>query len=97
VAPPRLEDAATSAPPAASSSGDDADWATKDDATRPAVSASTVDTDEAIRAAAKLAIDAGDTKRARALLDLLDAKPKAAPVLTLAAVKRSAVAGRPRP
>jgi hypothetical protein len=45
------------------------------------------DTDEAIRAAAKRAIDAGDTARARALLDLLDAKPKQATVLTLAPSK----------
>jgi hypothetical protein len=66
----------------------DEDSATKGGATPPAVSASPADTDEAIRAAAKLAVDAGDTKRARVLLDLLDAKPKAAPVLTLASRRR---------
>ena len=43
-----------------------------------------VDTDLAIRTAAKAAIDAGDLTRARALLELLDAKPKAASVTTLA-------------
>jgi hypothetical protein len=79
-----FEAPATTAPSVASGRANDEDSATKGDATPPAVSASTADTDEAIRAAAKLAIDAGDTKRARALLDLLDAKPKAAPVLALA-------------
>lgn len=46
-----------------------------------------LDTDDAIRTAAKLAIDAGDVDRARALLDLLAAKPKRAPVLTFATRK----------
>jgi hypothetical protein len=63
--------------------GNDEDQATKDDAKQPEVSASSPDTDDAIRTAAKLAIDAGDTKRARALLDLLDAKPMSAPLLVL--------------
>ena len=43
------------------------------------VSATPATADEAIGAAAKLAIDAGDMKRARALLDLLDARPKPDP------------------
>jgi len=64
---------------------DDADHARQEDVKRPPVSASTgPDTDEAIRIAAKVAIEAGDTKRARALLDLLDARPKPATLLTLA-------------
>jgi hypothetical protein len=54
----------------------DADRATRGDAKQPEVSASPATADEAIRTAAKLAIDAGDMKRARALLDLLDARPK---------------------
>jgi len=36
--------------------------------------------DEAIRVAAKLAIDGGDLTRARALLDLLDVEPRPASV-----------------
>jgi uncharacterized membrane-anchored protein len=68
---------------------DDANHATQDDARQRDESASMrPDTDEAIRAAAKLAIDAGDTTRARSLLDLLDAKPRTAPVLTLATKRR---------
>jgi hypothetical protein len=35
--------------------------------------------DEAVRIAAKLAIDAGDLTRVRALLDLLEAEPRKAP------------------
>jgi hypothetical protein len=42
-------------------------------------------TDEAIREAAKVAIDEGDLDRARALLDLLDVGPRPAPVVNLAA------------
>jgi hypothetical protein len=45
-------------------------------------SPSTNAVDDAIRAAAKACIDAGDLARARALLDLLDAKPTA-PVLSI--------------
>lgn len=44
--------------------------------------------DEAIRTTAKLAIDAGDAQLAGALLDLLEAKPKSAPVLALATTPR---------
>ena len=59
----------------------DADRATKDDARRREVSASTpMSPDEAIRVAAKLAIDAGDLTRARALLDLLDVESRIAPI-----------------
>jgi hypothetical protein len=57
----------------------DADRATQDDAKRREVSASTpMSPDEAIRVAAKVAIDAGDLQRARALLDLLDVAAHAA-------------------
>ena len=45
--------------------------------------------DEAIRVAAKLAIDAGDLSRARALLDLLDVDRRTAPVAILAPRKSS--------
>jgi hypothetical protein len=53
-----------------------------------------VDTDQAIRTAAKAAIDAGDMTRARALLEPLDAKPKPAPLLTLATVRRPPTRGK---
>ena len=43
--------------------------------------------DEAIRVAAKLAIDVGDLTRARALLDFLEVERPAVPVATLAARK----------
>jgi hypothetical protein len=65
----------------------DADRATQDDSKRREVLASAHDVDAAIRGAAKVAIDAGDLVRARALLDLLDAKPPAESVLTLAGRK----------
>jgi len=56
--------------------------------TPPNTAAPPHDADEAIRTAAKLAIDAGDVDRARALLDLLDTNPRTtATVLTLAARK----------
>ncbi len=42
-----------------------------------------LDLDRAIRVAAKLAIDAGDLERARALLALLDAKLRSSPVHVL--------------
>jgi hypothetical protein len=45
------------------------------------------DADAAIRTAAKLAIDAGDLQRARALLDLLDARPNTASITSLALVR----------
>jgi hypothetical protein len=62
---------------------DDAKDTTRDDERRRKVSALSEDTDEAIRIAAKLAIDAGDLTRARALLELLDAKPNAMTALAL--------------
>jgi hypothetical protein len=62
---------------------EDADQATRRDAKQREVSASLPDIDEAIFAAYKAAKAAGDTKRARALLDLLDAEQKPAPVLRL--------------
>jgi hypothetical protein len=63
----------------------DADRATQHDAKRREVSASTsMSADEAIRVAAKLAIDAGDLTRARALLDWLDVELRRAPVALLA-------------
>jgi hypothetical protein len=73
----------TSAPIVAESSGKDADRATSDDARRREVSASV---DDAIRTAAKLAIDHGDA-RARDLLDLLDVKPQPASVTPLVVVR----------
>jgi hypothetical protein len=70
---------------------DDADHATQDNAKGREVSASgPTDTDEAIRVATKLAIDAGDLGRARALLALLDqVRSRPAPVLALAAKRRT--------
>jgi hypothetical protein len=73
VEAPGIEPRDTYVPIVAKRREDDADRATKDDARRREVSASTpMSADEAIRLAAKLAIDAGDLARARALLDLLD-------------------------
>jgi hypothetical protein len=86
----------TSAPEVADRGVDDAEDATQGDARPPEVSASAapsrdapspLHTDQAIRTAAKLAIDAGDLARARVLLDLLDARPRAAAVLMLATRK----------
>lgn len=91
VEAPGIESPATSGPIVANRSEQDADRAAPGDATRPQVSASATeppDTDTAIRAAAKVAIDAGDYCRARALLDLVDAKPSAP--LTLASRKQPA-------
>jgi hypothetical protein len=80
-----IETGDTSAPSVANRRENDADHTTQDDQRRREVSASTpMSTDVAIRAAAKVAINAGDLTRARALLDLLGAKPRAAPVVTLA-------------
>ena len=73
VEAPGIEPRDTSVPIVAKRREDDADRATQDDSRRREVSASTpMSPDEAIRVAAKLAIDAGDLTRARALLDLLD-------------------------
>ena len=44
-----------------------------------------IDPDEALRVAIKAAVDVGDVARARALLDILEAKPKPAPVVRLEA------------
>jgi hypothetical protein len=50
------------------------------------------DPDEALRAAIRAALDAGDLDRVTALVDILRASPKPAPVLELAGRK-----GRSRP
>jgi len=84
-----IEHAPPSPPIVASSGGNDADRSTGDDARRPEVSASAPpDTDDVIRTAAKLAIDAGDVDRAHALLDLLAAKPRPASVTPLVVVRK---------
>jgi hypothetical protein len=46
-----------------------------------------LDPDEALRGAIVAAVYAGDTGRARALLDVLDAKPSLTPVSTLVAMR----------
>ena len=79
VEAPGIETPAPSATCVASGGGKDAEETTPGDATEPRISASlavsgassTVDVDAAIRTAAKVAIDAGDFGRAKALLDLL--------------------------
>lgn len=82
----RIESAQTHAPIVVNRRLDDAEETTKDDQTRREVSASgPVSTDDAIRLAAKLAVDADDLDRARALLDLLELKPRSASVLPVAA------------
>jgi hypothetical protein len=68
--------------------------ATTGDGSRPAEAepgTESVSLDEAIRNAAKLAIDVKDLRRAKALLDLLDegARPSGAPVLALAPRSKS--------
>jgi hypothetical protein len=91
VEAPGIESPDTSAPIVTVSSGKEASDTTRDDADRREVSASRLgsdqatmaDADAAIRAAAKTAIDAGDYRRARALLDLLDAHRSEAPALAL--------------
>ena len=96
VEAPGIESPDTSAAIVEERRGSDADWATEDDAKRREVSASVApDVDGAIRAAAKLAIDAGDLKRARALLDLLDTTSASwvAPTPTLAWHERRAPRG----
>jgi hypothetical protein len=81
----RFESPDTSAPCVVDRPFDDAKEATKDDARQRGVSASApATTDDAIRSAAKVAIDAGDLNRAHALLDLLELKREPASVLTLA-------------
>jgi hypothetical protein len=88
VEAPGIEPPNTYVPIVAKRRENDADRATKDDAKRREVSASMpMSPDEAIRVAAKLAIDAGDLSRARALLDLLDVERPAALVATLPARK----------
>jgi hypothetical protein len=80
-----FEPADTSVPSVADRREDDGENTAPDDAERRMVSASAPrDTDEAIRVAAKLALDAGDLRRARALIDLLDSELRNPPVLTLA-------------
>ena len=80
----RIESAQTCAPMVVNRPLDDAKEATKDDQRRRGVSASERHgTDEAIRTAAKLAIDDGDLDRARALLDLLGVKARSASVTPL--------------
>jgi len=88
VEAPGIEARATSARNVGKRRENDANLATKDDARRQEVSASTpMGADEAIRVAAKLAIDTGDLVRTRALLDLLDVEPRFAPVVPFAARK----------
>jgi hypothetical protein len=84
VAAPGIEPRTTSVRNVAKHREDDADLATQDDAKRREVSASMpMSADEAIRVAAKIAIDAGDLARARALLDLLDVGQQPASVALL--------------
>jgi hypothetical protein len=47
------------------------------------------DTDAAIRTAAKVAIDAGDYRRARALIDLLETKTAERTMISVLASKRA--------
>jgi hypothetical protein len=49
----------------------------------PVVTAVPATSDEAIRVAAKVAIDVGEYERARALLNLLEVRPQAATVVPL--------------
>jgi hypothetical protein len=95
VEAPGIESPATSSAIVANGRAEDANCATRDDERRLEVSASpagpagtpasasVLDPDEALRLAIVAAVYAGDTVRARALLDVLDAKPATAPVLTL--------------
>ena len=88
---PGIESPVTSAPIVAEGSGEHARNTTRGDADRLEVSASRLgsepvsmeDADDAIRMAAKTAIDARDYRRARALLDLLEAKQCDMPPLVL--------------
>ena len=79
-----IEPPATGAPIVVNSRENDATDATKGDAKRREVSASgapgvvtAADVDAAIRTAAKVAIDAGDYRRVRTLLDLLESSASA--------------------
>ena len=84
VEAPGIEPRDTSVRSVVKRRANDADLATKDDAKRREVSASTpMSADDAIRVAAKLAIDAGDFARARALLDLLDVERSTMPIAIL--------------
>jgi hypothetical protein len=90
VEAPGIEPRDTYAPIVAKRREDDADRATKDDVKRREVSALVpMNVDEAIRVATKLAIDAGDFVRARALLDLLDVDEVPASVARLTLRKSS--------
>jgi hypothetical protein len=84
----RIESAQTYAPMVVNRRLDDANETPRDDQRRRKVSAfGPVSTDDAIRLAAKVAIDRGDLARARALLDLLDARSRPMSVLTIASRK----------
>ena len=96
---PGIEPPATASSRVANSRENDARDATKDDAKRrevsasipPAAPATAADTDAAIRVAAKVAIDAGDYRRARALIELLEAKEmEKMPVVALASKRAPA-------
>lgn len=78
-----LRDPVTSpvVPPIASTTSDEA---TVLAGTRPAESEPRSDPDEALKTAIKVAVDAGDTARAMALLEVLRASPKPAGVVDLA-------------
>src|SRR5256885_13937269 len=84
VKAPGIEPPSTGASRVANRRENDAEDATKDDAKRREVSASGTsavvtedDVDAAIRTAATVAVDAGDHRRARALLDLLESSATA--------------------
>jgi hypothetical protein len=82
VEAPGIEPRDTCVRSVANSREDDEDLATQHDAKRREVSASMpMSADQAIRVAAKLAIDASDLTRARALLDLLDVELRRGPVV----------------
>ena len=76
VEAPRIESPATSVPRVVDRREDDAEHATKGDSKRRVVSAAArTSTDDAIREAAKLAIDEGGFPLAHALLDVLASRP----------------------
>jgi hypothetical protein len=90
VEAPGIEPRDTSVPSVAKRRVEDADLATQDDERRREVSAlAPMSADEAIRVAAKVAIDAGDFTRARALIDLLDVGRRPASVAILTPRKSS--------
>jgi hypothetical protein len=94
VEAPGIEPSATGSSRVANSRENDAKDATRDYPKRREVSALSegpteppripADPDEALRVAIVAAVYAGDTGRARALLDVLDAKPERGAVLALA-------------